>query len=90
MAPTGKSATVEGYKAERSGSVAGQSTPSSSPPLMLPSTSPPSRTHSRQPSGGTGPSRALLPAVHMHLPSQLHRQTHPRSHQHNQDQIPMA
>ncbi|EDR04470.1 uncharacterized protein LACBIDRAFT_304567 [Laccaria bicolor S238N-H82] len=53
MAPMGKSATVEGYKAERSGSVSGQSTPSSSPPSMSPSTSPPSCAHSRQPSGGT-------------------------------------
>ena len=54
MAPQGRSATVEGYKTERSGLVAGPSTPSSSPPSMSPSTSPPSRTHSRQPSGGTG------------------------------------
>ena len=45
MAPWGRSAAMEGYKAERSGS---------SPSSMSPSTSPPSRTHSRQPSGGPG------------------------------------
>ena len=50
---------MEGYKAERSGSVAGPSTPASFPPSMSPSTSPPSRsetsrTYSRQPSGETG------------------------------------
>ena len=54
MAPQGRLATVEGYKAERSGSVAGPSTPSLSQQSMSPSTSPPSRTYSRQPSGGTG------------------------------------
>ena len=54
MAPPGRSAAVDGYKPGRRGSVAGPSTPSSSPPSMSPSTSPPSRTHSRKPSGGTG------------------------------------
>ena len=58
MAPKGRSATVETYEAERSGLIAGPSTPSSSSPSMSPSTSPPSRvetsrTHSRQPPGGT-------------------------------------
>ena len=52
MAPPGRSAAVDGDKTERSGSVAGPSTPSSSPPSMSPSTTPPSRTHSWQPSGG--------------------------------------
>lgn len=56
MAPPGRSAAVEGHKAERNGSIAGPSTPSSSPPSMSPSTSPPSRGEisRRQPSGGTG------------------------------------
>ena len=72
MAPQGRSATVEGYKAERSGSVAGPSTPSSSPPSMFPSTSPPSRTRSRQPSGGTGAMASSFPSVPAHLPSWLH------------------
>ena len=91
MAPQGRSAAVEGYKAERSGSVAGPSTPSSSPPSMSPSTSPPSRTHSRQPSGGTGAMassssrRARTPSVSATPPPDPSSSAHVNQNQSGQD-----
>ena len=91
MAPQGRSATVDDYKAERSGSVAGPSTPSSSPPSMSPSTSPPSRTHSRQPSGGTGAMassssrRARAPSVSATPPPDPSSSAHVNQNQSGQD-----
>ena len=70
MAPQGRSAAVEGYEAERSGMVAGPSTPSSSPPSMSPSTSLPHVHIHGSLLEGLGPSQALLPGVPAHLPSQ--------------------
>ena len=75
--PPGRSAAMEGSKAERSGSVAGPSTPSSSPPSMSPLTSPIPDSHLE----GLGPWPALLPGMPAHLPSQLHHHpTHPLLH----------
>ena len=68
MALPGRSAAMEGHKAKRSGLVAGLSTPSSSPPLMSPSTHLPSHTHSPQSSGGTG-AMASSSSPHARAPS---------------------
>ena len=82
---------MEGYRAERSGTVAGPWTPSSSPLSMSPSTSPPSRTLSRQPSGGIGTMasssswRARAPSVSATPPPDPSSSAHVNQNQSGQD-----